>query len=154
MVIHRIALCWCWAGSCAQLELLGWKGSRSPISPSLLSVSFSPCFIPFPANTYSFTPCLWHSPLRSTFQGGEKGKMFPLCSSSNCANTTRSIVKKMKCCAWRKRQRSWSAKAMLAYWSRKNLYPTCSLPHIQRQSWRLVLIPVVIWQWLAIFARG
>lgn len=51
--------------------------------------------------------------------------MFPLRSSPDCANTTRSIVKKMKCTSWRKKQRSWSTKAMLAYWSGKNVYPIC-----------------------------
>lgn len=42
MAIHQIALRWRWAGSCAQLELQGWKGSLSPISPSLLALSPSP----------------------------------------------------------------------------------------------------------------
>lgn len=95
MAIHRIALRWRWAGSCAQLELQGWKGSLSPISPSLLalsfSVSFSTCFIPFPTSTYSFTPMLCgavHSGAHSK-EEKEKGEMFPLRSSPNCANTTR-----------------------------------------------------------------
>lgn len=123
---------------------------------SLPHLSFSSCFIPFPTSTYSFTPMLCgavHSGAHSKEEKG-KGKMFPLRSNPNCANTTRWIVKKMKCTSWWKKQWSWSAKAMLAYWSRKNMYPICDLPHIQRQRWRLLFIPVVIWRWLAGCARG
>lgn len=130
---------------------------------SLPHLSFSSvCLILYLLYPLRHKHILFHPMLCGTVNSGvhskeekEKGKMFPLSSSSNCANATiRSIVKKKKCTSWRKKQQSWSGKAMFAYWSRKNLYPICNLPHIQRQSWRLLFIPMVIWRWLAICARG